>query len=349
VSPAPHSPAGLPVIDIAALLDDGATAEDVAEVSSLIDAACRQVGFFGIVGHGIDRGLQQRLERASHEFFQRPESEKAKIAMDRAGAAWRGWFPVGGELTSGRPDRKEGIYFGTEHPTDHPDVLASTPLHGTNQFPTDPATLRDAVLDWLDAVRPVADAVMRGISLGLGLPAPWFEQHLTADPTILFRIFHYPAENPVDGEQWGVGEHTDYGLLTLLAQDDLGGLEVRDLHGRWTSVDADRGVIVCNIGDMLERLTGGRYRSTPHRVRNVSTTGRLSFPYFFDPSWDATVPTLPLDGSPLPDRDRWDGGDVTAWDGTYGDYLVAKVSNVFPGLFAELPGQPAAPPSAEPQ
>lgn len=355
MSPAPHSPAGLPVIDIAALFDAGATAENVAEAPSLIDAACRQVGFFGIVGHGIDPGLQQRLERASHEFFRRSDTEKATIAMARAGAAWRGWFPVGGELTSGRPDRKEGIYFGTEHAADHPSVAASTPLHGANQFPAQPAALRDAVLDWLDAVRPVADAVMRGIALGLGLPGTWFEQYLTADPTILFRIFHYPPKSPGDGEQsldhrddrWGVGEHTDYGLLTLLAQDDLGGLEVRDLHGQWIPVDANRDVVICNIGDMLERLTGGRYRSTPHRVRNVSTMSRLSFPYFFDPSWDATVPTLPLDGSPLPDRSRWDGGDVTAWDGTYGDYLTAKVASVFPDLFAGLPGHAPGRPSAE--
>jgi isopenicillin N synthase-like dioxygenase len=341
------------VIDIGALLDDEATAADLADVASMVDSACRQVGFFGIVGHGLDPGLQHRLERASHDFFRRPDAEKAEISMDRAGAAWRGWFPVGGELTSGRPDLKEGIYFGAEHPSDHPRVAASTPLHGANQFPSTPNELRAAVLGWLDALRPVADAVMRAIALGLGLPAPWFERHLTADPTILFRIFHYPAPGPSGAlrhdDQWGVGEHTDYGLLTLLAQDDLGGLEVRDLHDRWIPVAADREVLVCNIGDMLERLTGGRYRSTPHRVRNVSATSRLSFPYFFDPSWDATVPTLPLDGSPLPDRSRWDGGDVTAWDGTYGDYLSDKVAQVFPDLFAGLGASPPGPGSAESQ
>jgi len=91
---------------------------------------------------------------------------------------------------------------------------------------------------------------------------------------------------------------------------------------------------VCNLGDMLERLTNGRYVSTPHRVRNASATGRLSFPYFFDPSWDATVPALPIAAEPAADeRPRWDGADVTAWDGTYGDYLTAKVARVFPELF----------------
>ncbi len=265
--------------------------------------------------------------------------------MAAAGAAWRGWFPLGGELTSGVPDRKEGIYFGAEHPADHPRVLGSVALHGQNQFPTDDDDLRVAVLDWLDALRPVADAVMRGIALGLKLPAEWFERHLTGDPTILFRIFHYPPSEPSGDaiDRWGVGEHTDYGLLTLLAQDQLGGLQVRALDGGWIDVEPVPGMIVCNLGDMLERLTGGRYRSTPHRVRNTSGRSRLSFPYFFDPSWEATVPTLPLDDSPLPDTGRWDAVDVTAWEGTYGDYLTAKVAKVFPELFAGV----SSPPSGE--
>ncbi len=288
------------MIDVAALLDPDSAATDLAEVAAAIDKACRSVGFFSIVGHGVPAALQTRLEAAAHDFFARPDHEKRLIAMEHAGPAWRGWFPVGGELTSGVADLKEGLYIGSEHPPEHPRVLASVALHGRNLFPADDDDLRMAVLDWLDALRPVADAVMRGIALGLGLPPEWFAQHLTDDPTILFRIFHYPAHRPdadtdTDTGSWGVGEHTDYGLLTLLAQDHLGGLQVRAVDGSWIDVAPIPGVIVCNLGDMLERLTAGRYRSTPHRVRNTSGRSRLSFPYFFDPSWDATVPMLPLD------------------------------------------------------
>jgi len=333
VSAAPHSPGSLPLIDIAPLLAPTAGGSPITAIADEIDAACRAVGFFSIVGHGIATDLQDRLEAASHDFFSQPEHDKAEIAMATAGSAWRGWFPMGGELTSGIPDRKEGVYFGTEHAPDHPRVVASTPLHGPNQFPAGADELRRAVLEWLEALRPVADAVMRGIALALELPADWFEQHLTGDPTILFRIFHYPAsDSDIADGPWGVGEHTDYGLLTLLAQDHRGGLQVRAVEGTWIDVEPTPGVIVCNLGDMLERLTGGRYRSTPHRVRNVSGGSRLSFPYFFDPSWDATVPTLPLHASPLPESGRWDGSDVTAWQGTYGDYLTAKVAKVFPDL-----------------
>ena len=307
------------------------------EVARRIDAACRQLGFFRIIGHGIDPALLERMDTEARRFFSQPEAVKQQVAMPRAGSAWRGWFPVGGEVTSGVPDRKEGLYVGVEHPPDHPRRLDGTPLHGANLFP--PGGLGPAVAAWIEAVTPVAVAVMRGIAIGLGLPADWFEHELTADPTVLFRIFHYPAlDDNASAAEWGVGEHTDYGLLTLLAQDDSGGLQVQTPEGEWLEVPAEPGVIVCNIGDMLDKLTEGRYRSTPHRVRNLSGHSRLSFPLFFDPSWDAAVTPLPLDDSPpADDADRrWDGASVRAWSGTYGDYLSAKVARVFPDLFADV-------------
>jgi isopenicillin N synthase-like dioxygenase len=329
VSPAPH----IPVVDIAPLLDDDVRPGSIADTATSIDRACRQVGFFAITGHGVSSDLQDRLEVASHAFFRRPEAGKAEIAMANARAARLGWFPVGGERTSGVPDRKDGTDVGLEHSPGHHRVRSATPLHSANQFPSEPAELGPLVLEWLAAMRPVADAVMSGIALGLGLPATWFAEHLTADPTVLLRIFHYPSGGRT-ADEWGVGEHTDYGLLTLLAQDRHGGLQVKGLDGSWIDVDPEPGVVICNLGDMLERLTAGRYRSTPHRVRNTSGESRLSFPYFFDPSWDATVPTLPLTTDAAgPHNDRWDGADVLAWEGSYGDYLTAKVAKVFPDLF----------------
>ncbi|MDT7571412.1 MAG: hypothetical protein QOE05_1586 [Actinomycetota bacterium] len=322
---------GLPLIDVSPLLTgdlDGAT-----EVGRAIDAACRDTGFFLVTGHGIDTSLRDDLEQLSREFFALPDDTKADIAMSKGGIAWRGWFPVGGELTSGKPDRKEGIYFGSELARTDPRVQAATPLHGPNLFPKEPADLAPVVLTWIDEVAALGQAVLSGIALGLGLDRTWFAQHLTEDPTVLFRVFHYP---PGDTESWGVGEHTDYGLITLLAQDHHGGLQVRS-GDVWIDVPADPYVFVVNIGDMLERMTRGGYRSNPHRVRNLSCADRLSFPLFLDPSWDATV-------TPLPDRalrddptSRWDGQSVHAWKGVYGDYLTAKVAKVFPELAAALP------------
>ena len=181
-------------------------------------------------------------------------------------------------------------------------------------------------------------ALIGGIGLGLGLERDWFDRQLTSDPLILFRIFRYPPEADQLDRSWGVAEHTDYGLLTILRQDTAGGLQVHVPSG-WIDAPPLPGTFVCNLGDMLERMTGGRYRSTPHRVRNTSGVGRLSFPFFFDPGWDVVVPPLPLapDGDVDGDgNDRWDGSSPLGFDGTYGDYVTAKVAKVFPELRAQV-------------
>jgi len=309
---------------------------DASLAASAIDAACRDVGFFYVVGHRVDPRSLARLDELARAFFALPEDEKGEIDMARGGRAWRGWFPVGGEFTSGVPDLKEGLYFGAELGPDHPRVRANTPLHGRNLFPRRPAGLRDAVLAHLDEMTRVGRAILSGMAGGLGLPPTWFVDHLTADPLVLFRIFRYPPAPREQREGWGVAEHTDYGLLTILAQDDNRGLQIRARSG-WVDADPRPGSFVCNIGDMLERLTGGRYRSTPHRVRNLGDGDRLSFPFFLDPSWDAVVDRLPIVERPRDDgaAERWDQTSVHGFRGTYGEYILGKVGNVFPDLAAD--------------
>ncbi len=324
----------LPVIDIAPLLERGRRRDGVARE---IERACRDTGFFYIAGHGVDADVVARLDRASRAFFALPNDEKMTIAMARGGRAWRGFFPVGGELTSGKPDLKEGVYFGTELDADDPRVRAGVPMHGGNQWPAAVPELKPAVLDFMARTTRAAHAVMRGVALSLGLDEDYFADTYTADPTVLFRVFHYPpARTPNEAggdDEWGVGEHTDYGLLTLLAQDDCGGLQVRARDG-WIEAPPIPDTLVCNIGDMLDRLSGGFYRSTPHRVRNVSGRDRLSFPLFFDPSFDAVIEPLPERASAVRDdsAERWDRANVHVFQGTYGEYLLGKVGKVFPDL-----------------
>jgi isopenicillin N synthase-like dioxygenase len=323
------SPA-LPVIDVAPLVE-GAPGAASSRVAGQIQAACRERGFFYVTGHDVPSGLLGRLEAASAEFFALPLEDKLEIAMERGGRAWRGFFPVGAELTSGQPDLKEGLYFGAELADTDPRVRAGVPLHGRNLFPRQVPELRPLVLSYLDAMTGLGQAVLRGVALSLGLEAGYFAAGYTADPTILFRIFSYPP-SPPQADGWGVAEHTDYGLLTLLAQDSNGGLQVAAPEG-WTDAPPIPGTFVCNIGDMLERLTGGWYRSTPHRVRNLSGRSRLSFPFFLDPGFTAEVPPLPGRAAAGQDgRPRWDGQDLRAFNGSYGDYLLGKVSKVFPQL-----------------
>jgi isopenicillin N synthase-like dioxygenase len=309
---------------------------DLAPVARAIEAACRDTGFFYMTGHGVAAAVIRRLDAASRKFFALPVAEKMTIAMEKAGRAWRGFFPVGGELTSGKPDLKEGIYFGTELGGDDPRVKAGVPMHGANLWPAQVPELKPAVLDFMARTTAAGHAVMRGVALSLGLEADYFARAYTGEPTILFRVFHYPPARAPDSErgdgEWGVGEHTDYGLLTLLAQDDCGGLQVKARDG-WIEAPPIAGTLVCNIGDMLDRLTGGWYRSTPHRVRNVSGRERLSFPLFFDAAWEARIEPLPERAGAHDDSaERWDRANVHVFQGTYGEYLLGKVGKVFPDL-----------------
>lgn len=330
----------VPIIDVRAIAtgigDRTATASQIAH-------ACRDYGFFYIIGHGVDEDLQQQLEQLSQKFFAQDLETKLEIRMALGGKAWRGYFPVGGELTSGKPDLKEGIYFGAELAKDHPLVKADTPMHGANLFPANIPLFRETVLEYMTAMTKLGHTLMAGIALSLELEASYFADRYTSDPLTLFRIFNYPPDfAPSDATpRWGVGEHTDYGVLTILKQDDSGGLQVKSKSG-WIAAPPIPGSFVCNIGDMLERMTGGLYKSTPHRVQNLAkcvdakqlvARHRLSFPFFFDPNFDVEVKPIKLGRVESDDsKERWDQSSVHDFRGTYGDYLLSKVSKVFPEL-----------------
>lgn len=288
--------------------------------AALVGEACRRFGFF-YVRADVDPRLISELFAVARAFFARPRAEKEAIAMARGGRAWRGWFPLHGELTSGVPDEKEGLYFGSERPAD------GRRLVGPNLFASE--EMRATVLAYLAAMESLGHRLMALVAQSLSLEPTYFFDRYTADPLVLFRIFHYPPVPRPDA--WSVGAHADYGLLTILLQDDVGGLEVRAPEG-WIAVPPLPGTFVVNLGDMLDRLTGGLYRSTLHRVRNTSNVNRLSFPFFFDPNLDAVVEPLPGTSVLDDEHTRWDQESVRAFEGTYGDYLLRKIARVFPEL-----------------
>ena len=312
------------------LIDFGHFDINKSAIAKQVNQACLQHGFFYVAGHGVSLTLQNKLAFFSRHFFALPEKEKMEIAMPKAGKAWRGYFPLNSELTSGKPDLKEGIYFGTELGQDDPRVQQGLPLHGANLFPVDPPGFKEAVLEYIDAVTGVGHLVMKAISLSLQLNEDYFFKKYNQDPLILFRIFHYPPQK--NHAQWGVGEHTDYGLLTILKQDDTGGLQVKTAAG-WIAALPIENTFICNIGDMLERLTGGLYRSTPHRVMNTSGKDRYSFPLFFDPGFDTRIEPIESVTHIHETKDqRWDKSSVHEFTGTYGEYLINKIGKVFPSL-----------------
>lgn len=338
-------PTNLPIIDVGPLLQADASPAARQGAIDSIGRACIDHGFFFVTNHGVEEALERRLETAAACFFEQPRAVKRRIEMKRAGRRWRGYFEVGEEFTSGLVDQKEGLYFAAELPE-----ADERPLHGPNLFPDEAVApgLRAAVLEYMAAMSALSSVLLRAIAAALGLAADHFGAQFAA-PTTLFRIFHYPPHDP----RWGaaseaVGEHTDYGYLTVLKQDDTGGLQVKcEATGDWVEAPPVPGSFVVNLGDALEHNTGGLLRATPHRVRQRAgaASGRFSFPFFFDPSFDARMSSvahlLPpalrarAEARRAHAPARWDGRRVELFEGTYGDYLISKVSAVFPELSKE--------------
>lgn len=332
----------IPVIDISKLRQN-TTPEELKPTLELIQSSLSDLGFFYIRNHGVSEELQNQIISLSQKFFSEDLDRKMKISMDKGGRAWRGYFPPGGELTSGKPDRKEGIYFGRELSSDHEQVKAGTPLHGQNQWPTEIPQFKEVTLTYIDELTKLGHILMEGIALSLGLTRDYFRLRFSEDPTVLFRIFNYQRHVwNAQEDEWGVREHSDYGFLTLLKQDDSGGLQVKSRAGRWIDAPPVQGTFVINIGDMLEVWTHGIYKATPHRVKNQGRHDRLSLPFFFDPGWhsklepiDSTLlPVDLLNRAKLERSDRWDSLDLhnLPKDMTYGKFLFEKVKKVFPNL-----------------
>lgn len=334
----------IPVIDVSNL-KNGESAVKLEPTLELFRRSLSELGFFYVANHGISETLQDELISLSQKFFAEDLDFKMQISMDKGGLAWRGYFPPGGELTSGRPDRKEGIYFGRELSADHPSVKAKVALHGPNQWPTGPeySRYKELTLEYMNELTELGHLLMEGIALSLGLERRYFRARFTEDPTILFRIFNYQKHVWKDGDdEWGVREHTDYGFLTLLRQDDSGGLQVKSRRGGWIDAPPIRGTLVVNIGDMLEVWTHGIFKATPHRVKNQGQRDRISLPFFFDPGWKSKL--QPIEIALLPAEllkrvkseksDRWDSLILMSLpqDLIYGEFLWEKVKKVFPKL-----------------
>lgn len=291
------SHATLPIVDMSGLSGD---ARDRAAVARDIRAACLESGFFYLAGHGIPMDEVARVFALSRDFFALPLAEKTEISLARSRCN-RGYEPLRAQvLEAGTPpDVKEGFYLGPDLAPDDPRVVAGLFNHGPNQWPAGLPEFRATMTAYLDRMTALACRVMEGIALSLDLTEDYFAA-FSRDPVAILRLLHYPPQpaNPLPDEK-GCGTHTDWGFLTLLLQDDSGGLEVRTPAG-WIAAPPIPGTFVVNIGDMVARWTNDLYRSTPHRVINRSGRDRMSVPFFFE--GNPTHPIVCLPGCSGPDN-----------------------------------------------
>mmetsp|Transcript_49510 Transcript_49510/g.92259 ORF Transcript_49510/g.92259 Transcript_49510/m.92259 type:complete len:375 (-) Transcript_49510:74-1198(-) len=339
----------LPIISIAALRNPSASLEERQAVGSALHDACRDVGFFYVSEHGLDEQLSRRVRTMSREWFALPEIVKKEIAL--SSCKWRGYR--GYQALGANVTRYEGGYARDWHEAidlykdfseSSAEVMAKRPLHGPNPWPTQVPGYKETLQTYVQECTELGAALLRGISLGLGLPEEYFAGHRAGDPFWVMRVIHYPplaaaarddhtahaaASAALQGMevdrsvQLSCGEHSDYGLLTIVNQDEeLSALQVKNAAGEWVDAAPVPGTFVCNVGDMFKVWTNGLYQPTVHRVVNLhSNRHRVSVPFFYEPNFDTWVEPEPRLCSPE---------NPPKYPGImYGDHLQSKVLSNF--------------------
>ncbi|KAJ3195250.1 hypothetical protein HK101_000712 [Irineochytrium annulatum] len=322
--------ASLPIIDVSPFVAemegraDADTARAKAAVAVEIDKACREYGFFYLKGHGIPMELYESVKTKSRDFFQLPQEEKEKISITKSDLS-RGYQRLGQNVTKYQNDWHEAIDLYADVNSDHPIHKIDTKcLKGKNPTIQKPDGMNAELHRYISSCLKVGAATMRAIALGLNLPETFFDK-LNDESFWVMRLIGYPPLQRSTDSNVGIscGEHTDYGCLTLLNQDDTtGALQVLTKSGEWMNVDPIKGVFVVNIGDMVNVWTNDLYKATLHRVIHQKEGYRVSVPFFYEPNFTTVV-------SPLPNCVAESGGIELHKSVMYGTHLLSKVSNNF--------------------
>ena len=295
----------VPVIDIAPFL--AGDPAGIAAVARQVGHACEEIGFFQIVGHGVDESFIQRVYDVSLAFFDLPEEEKALVAQPAKDQV-RGWSAVGKEglsysLDAEAPgDLKEKMDMGPpDVPADDPyfHSEAAGPHFAANLFPDRPGEMQPLWEQYFLTMSDLCSQIMRMFAVALELDVEYFADKIDRHIS-MFRSLNYPDQpnEPLAG-QLRAGVHSDYGSLTIVRQEDRpGGLQVMDRSGEWVDVPVIPGGLVVNIGDLMAEWTNDRWVSTLHRVVNpprdrAGDSRRLSLVLFHQPNYDAVIECLP--------------------------------------------------------
>ena len=294
----PAAPTAIPLVDLGGSFGSNAPARRAA--ADAIHRACRETGFFYVAHHGIPSRLVDAQFEAARRFFDLPLAAKQRIHMSNSATA-SGYEPVGGQVLDSQddkadkapPDLKESFYCGRELAPDDP--LTQPPRRGLghNQWPDLPG-FREQAIAYHAAMCGLGDHLLGLIAQSLDMKADWFARFYEA-PSAMLRLIKYPPQpSSASFNQIGAGAHTDWGGITILAQDASGGLEVQNVAGDWIEATPIPGSFVINLGDLMARWTNGIYNSNMHRVKNNRTgRDRYSVPFFYSPRADAVIEPIP--------------------------------------------------------
>lgn len=285
----------LPVIDLAPFSDAACADPAAARIASEMNSFLSDVGFVVLANHGVDPSAKHQLLAKCREFFALPLEVKQALGIEQS-AAHRGYVAMAAEslddANTAAGDLKETLDTGPDHADDHPDVVAGTPLHGRNQLP-EIAGFVEAFTNYRAQVVRAAERAQRAMAMAVGLSP----DALLSMGEVFYnlRMIHYPAAERVTPEvgQLGCGAHTDYGTMTVLADDGVGGLQVMKRSGEWIDVTIPDDLLVMNVGDLMAIWTNDRWVSNPHRVVNPAGQDRYSIPLFVTPPYHALIQCLP--------------------------------------------------------
>lgn len=280
------------------ILDLNDFSDEVSESGSSADAfgsafvnAYEHLGFAYIINHGVDQSLLDAVFAASKRFHALPESKKLAIALDKQ---HRGYIAIDTSTNTAssievakRPNQSASFIMLREDAEHDPAVY----LSGPNQWP-ELVGFREACEAYVASMSDLGRRVMALALKAIGAVDNGILARFEV-PTLWLRLLYYPPQPPsAPDDLYGSAPHTDFGCLTFLAQDDVGGLQVRAPNGDWLDVPPIEGAFVVNVGDMLHRLSNGKLLSTPHRVINRSGRERYSIPFFFDPHVETVIAPL---------------------------------------------------------
>ncbi len=284
----------IPVIDLRGAEAPGGPRS--AEVAAQLRAACTTSGFFYLTGHGVpDEQVRAQFE-LTQQLFDLPLARREALSV-RHSPTMHGFETLGEQTldADARPDVKESFYCGMQYDDDHPYVLAGYQTYGHNQWPSELPQAPEQCEAYIRTMLALCRRLMQLMAVSLGLDEHYFDG-IDPNPMVTLRMVRYPA-HPADADErtFGAGAHTDWGAITILAQDELGGLEVQMPDGQWVPATPLAGSFVINLGDMIPRWTNDLYRSNPHRVRNLHSGGkpRYSIPFFYDPDYLTRIEPLP--------------------------------------------------------
>lgn len=295
----PRPATSIPVIELCR--DEPAGSDRRRAAALAIHRACRETGFFYVSRHGVPASMVEAQFAWAKRFFDLPLDEKMAIHMKRSPTT-AGYEPIGGQQldsqdaksTAAPPDLKESFYCARELPDDHPLATRKIRGFGHNQWPAGLAGFREQMLAYYDEMCALGNHILSLLALSLEQDEAWFELFYDM-PGATLRLIKYPPQpNAAAFNQIGAGAHTDWGGITILAQDGSGGLEVQNADGEWIGATPIAGTFVINLGDLMARWTNGVYASNMHRVKNnVSGGDRYSIPFFYSPSPGAVIEPIP--------------------------------------------------------